>query len=221
MSNLKKKGTKHLICRSDETKAVVFDLVVTNQREKMLGWLKEKYSSLTMSDCEDIFQEASWELWKKFLSMKDWNGEPIIGMLNVICRNIASHFLRKTFHYDEWLDEHYPSEVSVEVDYEYVSPGTYRMMMKERMYDLIDRLAPEEREFIEMYLNRMTMKDIAKKLGFATAQTAKNKKCRIVARLRKELTDGQAHACPSLFLYYPTRLKSRRPPLIIFLKIPL
>lgn len=184
-------------------------MLVRNQRSEVIGWLNARYGCLSVADCEDIFQDASWELWKKFQAMKEWNGEPILGLLKVICRNVATHFLKGMVHYEEWCDEYYPKEVAVETDYGFVSPQTFRKMLKEQMYQMIGHLSPKDDSLMTMYLNGMTMKDISRKLGFKTEQASRNRKCKIVARLRKEIADGQAEgrcrntgdgACPSFLV---------------------
>lgn len=200
MSNSKRKDLI-LICRSDEPKAVVFDLLVKNQRYEVIYWLKSKFSRLTLSDCEDIFQDASCALWTKLQTMHDWKDKPIIGLMKVICRNLATHLLRGMAHYEEWSDTYYPEETAIEMDYGFISPEFYRKTLKEQMYQMIDRLAPQDNRFMKLYLDGMSMKEISRKLGFKAEGTSKNKKCKIVARLCKERTEGQADACPSLFLY--------------------
>lgn len=184
----------------NDAKAVIFDTLVKHEREKAIGWLRTKYDRFPLAECEDIFQEASLELWKKLVSMKDWAGESVTGLLYRICRNLATHHLQKLPFEEEWDDAYYPEERAVETDFGYISPDIYRMMQKERLYQEIEKLQPSDRDLMLMHLRRMKMKDICQELGYRSSQVVKNKKCLIVARLRKEI-GGQVDTCP-LFLWY-------------------
>ena len=97
-------------------KAAFFDTLVKNQREEILAWLRFKYNNLPYADAEDIFQEASWELWKKLSQMDDWKGEPMIGMLKVICAHMHGHWLSKQRWSEDWDDRYYPQDNGVETD---------------------------------------------------------------------------------------------------------
>lgn len=185
--------------RNEEAKAVFFENMVLNQREEVLSWLRFKYNDLLYADAEDIFQDASWELWQDFCKRADWHGESLVGRMKVFCRNIHGHWLRHHSHTVEWDDSYYPQDVSVESDYGYISGGTARMMLKERMYAMIDRLAPKDRSLIEMYLQDMRMDEIAHKLGYKNQQVAKNRKSKIVVKLSKEINAQAEHACAYFF----------------------
>lgn len=186
----------------NDVKAGFFDKLVKSEREKAIGWMRKCYSLLSSAECEDIFQDASLELWKKLESMKDWDGESWIGMLYGICRNMASHHLDKLKPTEEW-DDKFDSEVEeVDTDFGFISRDIFRMMQKERVYQVIENLPPSDRALMLMHLQHMKMKDICKELGLGSPQVAKNKKCKIVARLRKEI-GGQEFTCP-LFLFVTT-----------------
>lgn len=182
----------------DTVKTAFFNTLVLNQREEVISWLRFKYGNLPYADAEDIYQEASWELWKKFRSM-DWHGESMIGMLKVICTHVHGHWLRSQFWKEDWNDKFYPQEDGVEMDYGYVSSDTARMMKKEYMYALIDQLDPADRSLMEMYLQKVRMDKIAEKLGFRNAQVARNRKCKIVVKLCKEINAQAQKACASFF----------------------
>ena len=173
--------------RNESTKAVFFDTMVWNQREEVISWLRFKYFHLSYADAEDIFQEASIELWKVLSEMKDWEGESMIGMLKVICRNIHSHWIRGSVHSEEWDDKYYPQDDGIESDYGFVSSDTARMLLKEHMYEMIEHLDPKDRSLMEMHLQKIRMDKIAKQLGFQNAQVARNRKCKIVVKLCKEI----------------------------------
>jgi len=168
----------------NDLKAEFFEALVKSNREKVIGWLKGKYDRFLLTECEDIFQEAAVELWKKFMSMTGWNGEPMDGMLYSICRNLATHHLQKLPVVEEWDDSYITQEREVETDFGYVSPDVYRMMQKERLYGLLDQLAPSDRELMRLHLDHVKMKDICSRLGYRSTQAVKNRKCMIVARLR-------------------------------------
>ena len=185
--------------RNDE-KAVVFETLVNNEREKAIGWLRNKYDRFSSAECEDIFQEACVELWKKFVSMTEWAGEPMTGMLYRICRNLATHHLDKLPYLVDWEDTYYPEDNAVETDFGYVTPDVYRMMQKEWLYHEIEKLQPKDRDLMLMHLRQVKMKEICKDLGFASSQVVKNRKGMIVKRLRKEISGQVNSTCP-LFLW--------------------
>lgn len=184
----------------NDSKAVVFENLVKHERSKVIGWLKQKYERFLITECEDIFQEASLELWKKFVSMEGWNGEPMTGMLYRICRNLATHHLQHLPIEVEWDNSYYPEEGEVETDFGFVSPETYRMLKKEQLYGLIDQLAPADRELMQLHLGKVKMKEICRRLKFSSSQVVKNRKCKIVARLRKEI-NGQVQVTWPLLVY--------------------
>lgn len=184
----------------NDSKAVVFENLVKHERSKVIGWLKQKYERFLITECEDIFQEASLELWKKFVSMEGWNGEPMTGMLYRICRNLATHHLQHLPIEVEWDNSFYPEEEEVETDFGFVSPETYRMLKKEQLYGLIDQLAPADRELMQLHLGKVKMKEICKRLKFSSSQVVKNRKCKIVARLRKEI-NGQVQVTWPFLVY--------------------
>lgn len=185
--------------RNEEAKAVFFENMVLNQRKEVISWLRFKYSNLPYADAEDIFQEASWQLWQKLCAMTDWHGESLTGLMKVICRNIHGHWMRHNTPMEEWNDIYYPQDNGVETDYGYISSGTARMMLKERMYMMIDRLVTKDRSLIEMYLQNVRMDQIAQKLGFKSQQVAKNRKSKIVVKLCKEINAQANAACASFF----------------------
>ena len=194
----------------NETKEEFFDTLVWNQREEVISWLRFKYSNLPYADAEDIYQDASVELWKKLCGMTDWHGEDMTdwhgedmtGMLKVMCRNVHGHWLRSQVWQEDWDDRFYPQDDGVETDYGYVSSETARMMLKERMYKMIDRLKPKDRSLMEMYLQKVRMDKIAQHLGFRTSQVARNRKSKIVVKLCKEINAQAQNACASFFSYF-------------------
>lgn len=186
--------------RNEAEKAVFFDTLVWNQREEVIAWLRFKYSNLSYADAEDIYQEASIEFWKKYSALTDWGGEDMTGMLKVFCRNVHGHWIRGQVYYKEWDDKYYPQDDGVETDYGYVSSEIARMMLKERMYEMIEHLTPKDRSLMEMYLQKVRMDKIAQQLGFRSSQVARNRKTKIVVKLCKEI-NAQAIACASYFLY--------------------
>ena len=184
----------------NETKEVFFETLVWNQREEVLSWLRFKYSNLSYADAQDIYQEASVELWKKFLGMTDWHGEDMTGMLKVFCRNIHSHWLHKQVCREQWDDRYYPQDVGVESDYGFITSETAHKLLKERMYERIESLEPRDRSLMELYLQKVRMDKIAQQLGFRTAQVARNRKSKIVVKLSKEINAQAQKACASFVI---------------------
>lgn len=187
--------------RNETTKIAFFENLVWNQREKVVSWLRFKYNNLSYADAEDIFQDASFGLWEKFCKMNEWNGESIIGMLKAICRNTYGHWLRKHNWSEEWDDRYYPTDDGIEVDYGYISSEEARMLLKEKMYEMIETLQPKDRSLMEMHLKNVRMDEIARQLGFRNAQVARNRKSKIVVKLCKEINAQALAACASFFLY--------------------
>lgn len=186
--------------RNDELKAAIFEKLVKNHRQEVIWWLNRRYKNLSVEDCEDVFQEGSLELWKKFRDeMDDWKGEPITGLLKTICRNIATHYLRGKVESSSWDDKFAPEANSIEMDFGYITPSSYRDLLREKMYSLIDQLHDDDRKFIQMYLNKMSSERLRETFGFKNTNVVKVRKRRIVERLCKASADGQASACPSFF----------------------
>lgn len=196
-------NVKHLkertnLILNDDSKVVFFDNLVRNQRTKVVAWLKGKYPSLSLY-CEDVFQEAVIAFWEKFRNM-EWTGQDVAPMLWTFSRNTATHWLHGVHEEVDWDDHYYPTETQVESDFTFVTPNTYRMMMKETMYEMIDHLAPKDRSLIMMILQGIKQSEIAQRLGFKSAQVVKNKKSKIVVRLREEINAQASNAC-ALFVY--------------------
>lgn len=188
--------------KKDTTKNEFFETLVQNQRGEILSWLRFKYTNLCYADAEDIFQLAAIELWNKFSRMTDWHGQDMTGMLKVICRNVHGHWLRQQVWNEGWDDRYYPQDDGVETDYGYVTSETARMLLKERMYMMIDHLKPKDRSLMEMYLQKVRMDKIAQQLGFSNSQVARNRKSKIVVKLCKEINAQAQKACASFFCLY-------------------
>lgn len=184
--------------RNEAAKVVFFDTLIKNQRKEVLSWLRFKYSNISYADAEDIFQEASLELWKK-LCNEGFEDKPMIGMLKAICRNVHGHWIHRQKWNEDWNDKFYPQDDGVETDYGYMTSETARMLRKEVLYDMIDHLAPKERALMEMYLKKIRMDEIARELGFRNAKVAKTCKCKIVVKLRKDVNAQAEDACASFF----------------------
>lgn len=184
--------------RNEAAKAVFFETLIQNQREEVISWLRFKYRNLPYADAEDIYQEASVELWKKFREMDDWCGESLVGLLKTICRNVYGHWIRHQVRMEEWDDVYFPQDNGVEADYGYISSEKARMLLKEFMYANIDRLNANDRSLIELHLQNVRMDQIARELGFRNAQVARNRKCKIVVKLCKDINAQADKACASL-----------------------
>lgn len=197
------------------TKTVFFENLVWNQRERVLSWLRFKYNNLSYVDAEDIYQLATVELWKKLSQMHDWNGEDMTGMLKVMCRNVYGHWLRKQTWKEDWDDKFYPHDIGVETDYGYISSEIARMLLKERMYSLIEQLEPKDRMLMEMYLDNVGMDKIAQQLGFRNSQVARNRKSKIVKHC-KEINAQAKEACAFSFCYLQDNHYSLRLSIICF-----
>lgn len=191
--------------RNEEEKAVFFENLVRNQREEVLSWLRFKYSNLPYADAQDIFQDASYELWKKLCEMDDWQDESWVGMFKGTCRNIHGNWRRGQVWHEEWDDKFYPEDSGVETDYGYITSDTARMLLKERMYELIDQLKPKDRSLMVLYLQNVRMDKIAQQLGFRNSQVARNRKSKIVVKLCKEINAQAVNACAYFFALHSTK----------------
>jgi len=185
----------------NDARESIFEVLLTRERGKVIGWLQKKYERFTITECEDIFQEGSVELWKKFRTVADMTEVEFGKLLFSICRNLSSHHLHKIPEKVEWDDHFYPQETQVEADYGYIGPEQARILLKERMYSEIGRLNANDQQFMKLHLDGLSLKEVAKRVALKSEQSAKNKKSRIVVRLRNAI-NGQAQldACPS-FLY--------------------
>lgn len=185
-----------------DNKEVFFDKLVRRERGKVIGLLRKKYDYFPVTECEDIFQEGAMELWKKLQKMLDWEHENLEALLMTICRFISTHHLQKMMHFSktEWDDRLYPEEHQVETDYGYVSQDVARKCQAERVYSEIEHFKPKDQDLMRMHLEGAKWKDIYPSVGLKSEAAAKNKKSKIVVRLRNAI-NGQASqdACPSFF----------------------
>lgn len=188
----------------NDVKESIFEVLLNKERGKVIGWLKKKYERFTITECEDIFQEGSLALWNKFKAAVDMTEGEFDKLLFTICRNISSHHLHKIPETVTWEDSYYPEEVQVEADYCFIGPGMARILLKERMYEQIGRLNAKDQQFMNLHLQGLTFREIAKRVALKNEQTAKTKKSKIVVRLRNAINGQVLETCPSFFYLSPS-----------------
>lgn len=175
----------------------VFESVMNNRRKEVVCWLLGKYNSLTMQDCEDIVQDACCVLWKKLDVLSSQREEDMVRMWKVISRNTCTHWMQKMRFTDEWNDGklQYGWE---ERDFGWDMGDYGKVMKREMMYDYIDNLGDKDRMLMEMVLEKRSMKEIGKELGYGSEAVAKNRKSKIVSWMRRDLKgrDYLEHTSP-------------------------
>lgn len=88
-----------------DDKEVVFGHLLNGIRKSVIDSICHKYPMLSWEDSEDIFQEGSLELRKKWKEINvEWKKSEFGKLLYGICRNIGGHYIRKTRSMDI-LDE--------------------------------------------------------------------------------------------------------------------
>lgn len=121
-------------------------------------------------EAKDIFQEALIVFWQKTISGDLVMTSKISTYLYSICQNLWRKELeRKSKH------SHEPIEIVQKVDYE-------RDEQVKAIHDCLNLMGESCRKILSYYyFEELSMSDIAEKMGFANADTAKTKKykCKI------------------------------------------
>lgn len=164
----------------------VFESVMNSKRAEVVGWLCARYKGLREEDSEDIVQESSMELWKKVHECAGMKITEVVVLWKTIARNRYTHWLRAQRFSEEWDDSRlqYGWE---ERDFSWDRGNWEKQMKREALYDYIDHLNEKDRQLMLMVLLKKSMSEIAKALGYSNIQVAKNRKCKILSIMKKQL----------------------------------
>lgn len=174
----------------------LFQRVADIKRGEVIAWLCCKYTNLEREDLEDIVQDSSIVLWDLLLANKVANAEgDLLKMWKTISRNKCTHWIEKQKHKVKWdarllngWDEGYDAWNRGDEEHRY---------KMEMMHEWIDRQSDKNRLLMQMVFEDKSMSDICKALGLKSDQNARNKKCNLIKRMKKELNNGQTYAaCP-------------------------
>lgn len=194
--------------KDSEIKETIFDMLVMSRCSEVINWLCGRYERLRRVDAEDIVMMGAYEMWTKFQSMDYSKSTSLTGLFKTVCRNIYTHWLRDKGNSltdvceNNTFTDSLVNEEQYETDYGIITASKVSAVRREMLYQAIDHLSPSDKELIMMRLESKTLSDIRMKLKLKTNACVKVKQHRVVAKLRSELTSGQASACP-LFVYRP------------------
>jgi len=194
------------LIKDSEIKETVFDMLVMSRCSEVINWLCGRYERLRRVDAEDIVMTGAYEMWKKFQSHDYSKMDSLAGMFKMVSRNIYTHWLRDKGNSmtdvceSGTFTDSMINEEQFETDYGMVTASKVSAVRRELLYQAIDHLSPSDKELVMMRLESKTLSDIRMKLKLKTNACVKVKQHRVVAKLRSELTSGQALvACPLLF----------------------
>ncbi len=149
-------------------------------------------NSGNLEDAEDIFQDGLIALYEQVNNQTFKETSSIKTYLYAICRNLWMKRLRKSSTKNEILGQ--------EVDFAETDILPLDLMIadeeSETLADLLGQIGADcQRVLLLYYYERKRMQEIAKVMGFANEQVAKNKKNRCLKKL-KELAKKIPHFKP-------------------------
>lgn len=155
---------------------MAFSHLVNEVRNGVMASVHSHYPSMEWEDVEDIFQDACCVMWGKWQDGNiEWKKEGFAKMMYVICRNLASHNVRK--QKDASLDE---SHLQIAETHDEV--GEERLML---LYMVMQQASKKDQELMEMYyMKDWSLKKIAEVMGYKNDKVAKNMKCKAMKRLK-------------------------------------
>ena len=157
-------------------------LYETNRRP-VFSFIRRNHG--TTDDAEDMLQEALVILWQRIRSGKFEQRAKLETFVYATVRNLWLRQLAKKRREiaDEFQDERHES----------ADPTALELMMEDEKASLVKHALQKLSEpcrslLIAFYWDELSMEQIAQKLGFANAQTAKSKKYQCKQALKKLLS---------------------------------
>jgi RNA polymerase sigma factor (sigma-70 family) len=147
-----------------------------------VAWLILKNSG-TLEDAKDIFQDAMVILMDKF-AWSQFDLDCSLGTyIYSICKNIWKEKLRKQKKENEFTDIVYYDSTEISTDYYNEKPDIFHQVTK-----AIEKLGNPCKKLIELYyFENYSWEEIAAKLGYASAASARNQKYKCLERIRGKL----------------------------------
>jgi RNA polymerase sigma factor (sigma-70 family) len=166
--------------RSGDEEALV--VLFESNRHPILSFVSKNSGS--RDDADDLLQEALVILWERVRSGRFEHRSRLSTFIYAVARNLWSQRLRRKGH-----------EVSAEIDPEEhpdLSPSVLEMMIEAEhvstVRDALQKIGEQCRNLLLLfYWEELSMNEIAERLGFANAETAKAKKYQCKKSLEKVL----------------------------------
>jgi RNA polymerase sigma factor (sigma-70 family) len=183
---------QHIIERLRHGGQTELGIIYEQNRKEFIHWVSKEFS-LSTDDGKDIYQMTilifndnvkSGKLENLVSSVKTY--------LFAIGKNVARESMRKAkrttrINQEEWLKEHMVDEADHQVEESAFSTAKLALQ----------KLGQPCQKLVELfYYEKKSMEEIGTLLNYKNAETAKNQKCKCMARLRKlfeeELTKSTA-----------------------------
>ena len=160
-------------------------------RSEFLHWINREFHC-SADDSKDIYQVAVIIFYENVKSGKLQHlASSLKTYLFGIGKNVARDHIRKTsrntsIHQEQWLKEYLIDEPDEKID-----ENLFFVAKK-----VVARLGQPCKQLIELfYYEKKTMEEISVELKYKNADTAKNQKCKCMARLRS-LFEKELNATP-------------------------
>lgn len=187
--------------RNEVVKAAFFESLVQAKRQQICKDLAGKYK-INYDDVEDIYQDVIFHMWTHQFATNKWREGKMDGLLWTICDRMTYKWVKRHKRFEEYDESHDSAEPVVETQNGFLSISLLKLMHKEELYAMLDRLDPRDRKLMEMVVANIRMDQVAKEIGFKNAQVARNRKHKIVVKLCKDINAQADKACAYFFLLF-------------------
>ncbi len=140
----------------------------------------------TEDDARDIFQDSLIIFYKKIKSGDLLLSCTIKTYIYSICKNKWMDILRGNKNHSRLLENEYRHLNEGIISYDHLE-GVERKKIISELLDLIGKDC--KKVLYYFYYERLPMKDIAKKMGFSSEQSSKNKKLKCLKRLKQHINN--------------------------------
>lgn len=156
-------------------------MVYERYRREFLQWIRKEYSC-DEDDAKDIYQLVTLVFYDNVKSGKLQHLiSSVKTYLFAIGKNIALETMRKASRTTRIDQEHWLREYLAETPEQ---PNDEESFARARM--ALEKIGNPCRQVIELfYYQRKSMEEISQIMNYKNAETAKNQKCKCMARLRK------------------------------------
>lgn len=167
----------------------LFQRVINNNRSEVMKYLCKKYVGLKMQDSEDIVQEASLVVWNLLVANKVKAAElDLVKMWMAVCRYKYTHWLEKRKKKPMICVEE--ETLGRACDKRGIGRDSGNDAMRdnmEKMFAWINKQNDNNKKLFQMVLADKPMAEICVALNLRSEQNARNKKCNLLKRMRKDL----------------------------------
>lgn len=164
----------------------MFCKVMKNRRQTVANWLHSKYPALSNEDAEDIIQESSADLWIwiKNKGFATWDETDYVRLWIAFCKNKCTHWLRKVSKFTQLSD----STLRVVTE---SSEDSTQLTVRDAFYSYVDKMNNRDNALIQMLIEGQGNDTICKSLGLKNKAVLKNIKCRVLARMKRDLAGNK------------------------------